>query len=156
MNDFSISFFIWVVKNRHLKFFNQPLSSYTCTIKKISLIELPLVNFPFLANKENFDEWLKFFLPYLSRTRYFECVFVETEQKSFHLYPVTIENNDQVQPHFAQLHVTQNFWSYCKGLMPKLFFICMPRCAKVRFWRFLDFYTMKINLWSKFDNFASL
>ena len=26
-----------------------------------------------------------------------------------------------------------------KGLMPKLFFICMPRCAKVRFWRFSDF-----------------
>ena len=22
----------------------------------------------------------------------------------------TIENNDQVQPHFAQLHVTQKFW----------------------------------------------
>ena len=28
--------------------------------------------------------------------------------------------------------------------------------AKVRFWRFFYFYTMKINLWSKFDNFVSL
>ena len=58
----------------------------------------------------------------------------------------TIENNDQVKPHFAQMHVTKKFWSCCKVLMPKLFLICMPRCAKERFWRFLDFYTMKINL----------
>ena len=69
---------------------------------------------------------------------------------------ITIENNDKVQPHFAQVHVTEFFLSYCKYLMPKLFFKCMSRCAKVRFWRFLDFYIMKINLWSKFDNSASL
>ena len=79
---------------------------------------------------------------------------------------LTIENNDQVKSHFAQLHVTKIFWSFCKGLLPKLFFIGMPRCAKVRqgaprcakvrFWRFLEFNTMKINFWGKFDNFVSL
>ena len=64
---------------------------------------------------------------------------------------LTIENNDQVQPHFGQLHVTQNFEPIVKVkggkvLMPKLFFICIPRCAKARFRRFLDFYIMKMNL----------
>ena len=58
----------------------------------------------------------------------------------------TIENNDRIQPHFAQLHVTNFCLSYCIGLRSKLFFICIPRCAKARFWKFPDFYIMKIKL----------
>ena len=69
-----------------------------------------------------------FFFDKLAKKKYF------LSRKSH--WDCTIENNDQVQPLFAQLHVTQKFWAYCKGLMTKLSFICMPRCAKVRFWRF--------------------
>ena len=66
-----------------------------------------------------------------------------------------LENDDQVQPHFAQLHVTKKCWSYCKVLIPKLGIFYMQ--VKVRLGALMEFfYTMKINLWSKFDNFASL
>ena len=44
-----------------------------------------------------------------------------------------IENNDLVQPHFAQLHVNKKFDPYVKFLCQTIF--CMY--AKARFWRFL-------------------
>ena len=44
----------------------------------------------------------------------------------------TIENNDQFQPHFAQLHVTQIFYPIVKVSCPNYFsYACQgaPRCA---------------------------
>ena len=50
-------------------------------------------------------------------------------QKKHTVCARALQKIDRIQPHFAQLHVTQFCLSYCIGLMPKLFFICMPRCA---------------------------
>ena len=62
----------------------------------------------------------------------------------------TIENNDQVQPHFAQLHVTKNFW-YAQTI-----FYMHAKVHKGAIWRFLYLNNLKIKLFSKYDKFASL
>ena len=74
--------------------------------------------------------------------------------QAYNFNPCTIENNDQVQPHFAQLHVTQKFWSICNGFMHKTIFHMhakvrqsAPRCAFGDFWTFTPWkFTYEANL----------
>ena len=66
-------------------------------------------------------------------------------------------NNDQAQSHFAKLHITKKFWSYCLQRSSAQTISDMD--VKVRQGAILEIFGLihhENRLWSKLDNFVSL